>query len=426
MTDAPNPPDAVHRRAARAPVDAIVLAVSLLAVGWAAARVIHAYGLPVDWKEVSVEMSLWFVSLSCLALCALGSYLAVRPLWFRIVLVIKCGFLAAYLVSAPPGLDTELPITCAVMMEIGIRERFSANLILDALLVLACIPLRAANPALARAVGGDRLMGVFLPQVGFSLCAMAVAVPWCLLPHYRQVTLVQRDNLARLDNAVSELSKANLGYQHYASEAANRSQREERLRITRELHDVIGYTFTNNIMMLEAAISKISKDPRRVEELIELARENAKTGLEKIRHSLHLLRSSEPPRMTSIQRIHKLILVFGIATGVEVRTEYSDAPDEMGQEREEFFFYFVQEALTNAFRHGQATRIRIYFARANGTLFASVLDNGHGAGSIVEGIGIAGMRERLAKLDGTLRIVDSPQGFEIVGEVPYDREGAHG
>ncbi len=397
-------------------MDIVVLVVSLLAVVYATARVVHANGLPRDWREISVDMSLWLVSLSFLGLGALGAFLAVRPLWFRLVMIVKLGFLLAYLVSAPPALDTELPLLCAVMMEIAIRERYRVNLTLDVLVTLVCIPARAANPAYAGA--GSYFFRALLPQVGFALYPLAVAISWCLLLHYREVMTEQRDGLTRLNGAVSELSKANLGYQNYANEAANRSQREERLRITRELHDIIGYTFTNNIMMLEAAVSKINKDPERVEKLIELARENAKTGLEKIRHSLYLLRSSEPPRTTSIQRIHKLIQVFSVATGVEVRAEYGGAPDDIDEEREKFFFYFLQEALTNAFRHGGATRIRVYLSRAHGTIFASVLDNGRGAESIREGIGIAGMRERLATLNGRLRIMSSPNGFEIVGEIP--------
>jgi signal transduction histidine kinase len=267
-------------------------------------------------------------------------------------------------------------------------------------------------------------LGVAFTQLDFGFVGVLLAVSWCHLVYHRERSIEKDESIARLDGVVAKLAEANLGYQVYASEAGIQSQREERHRITRELHDIIGYTFTNNIMMLEAAVSKIQKDPAKVQQLIELARENSKTGLEKIRHSLYLLRSSELPRTTSIRRVHKLIQVFEMATGINVRADYANTPSQLDDETESFLYYFVQEALTNAFRHGEATSIRVYIFRAAARLVVSVLDNGRGAGEIQEGIGITGMRERLAKLGGALTIARRAIGFEIMGEVLYPGEAS--
>ena len=236
---------------------------------------------------------------------------------------------------------------------------------------------------------------------------------------YREQMLQLEQERRRLDAAVGELAHANLGYQEYTTVLEQRTMLEERKRITREIHDIIGYTLTNNIMMMEAAVEMVRRDPQRVSALITDARRSAEEGLDGIRNALYLLRAQEDPRLAGMDLIAKLISSFHAATGVTVRLEYGNARGSIGHEVEGILFHVIQEALTNSFRHGRSTLVEILFwIRDNGILVMNVRDNGGGAVDIHEGIGVSGMRERLEPLGGTLRLLMSPQGFTVTVEVP--------
>ena len=72
----------------------------------------------------------------------------------------------------------------------------------------------------------------------------------------------------------------------------------------------------------------------------------------------------------------------------------------------------------NSFRHGKATLVRIFLTRDAGCIVLSLRDNGVGAADLVEGIGLAGMRERLARSGGALEAASVPGGFEVRASVP--------
>lgn len=253
---------------------------------------------------------------------------------------------------------------------------------------------------------------VELLVVGVSTAALFLYV------ENRERSIRQDREIDRLRSTVTRLSDANLGYQRYASEAELRSQVHERNRITRELHDIIGYAFVNNTMMLEAALSKIHKEPDVVRELIAMARENLDDAQGRIRAALYLLRSAVPTEST-LAYIHRLVDTFEVATEVRVRVDYTNCPDRMPEAIEEFVVFFVQESLVNAFKHGRATAIHVHLHRDAGVLTAAVSDNGVGLGSTEEGIGLRGMRERLASLDGELAVRDLGAGVSLVAKVPF-------
>jgi signal transduction histidine kinase len=77
----------------------------------------------------------------------------------------------------------------------------------------------------------------------------------------------------------------------------------------------------------------------------------------------------------------------------------------------------------NSFRHGKATLVRIFLVRDGDRIVLSLRDNGLGAGGFVEGIGLAGMRERLARSGGSLAAASVPGGFEVRAHVPI-KDGA--
>lgn len=362
----------------------------------------------------------------CLAALLVGSLfvLVVRSAAaFRVTVAFKVVFLELLVITTKSlGLE-ETSLLAILLVEICLYEGFIVNLVAGFLLlsathlVGALAALMAHNPD--QPVSAAQLAAALVPgQVPAFLLLSLVIVTTALMVYYRERNVVQDHRIRQLDSVIERLSATNLGYQTYAHEAAAKSQVEERLRISRELHDIVGYTFTNNIMMMEAAITKIHKEPDRVRVLIDLARDNAKTGYEKIREALYILRSNEMKKTPSIERIRKMMRVFQVATQIDVRVNFTNFPTDLEDEVESFFYHFVQESLTNAFLHGAATRIDVSLFQTPRGLSASVSDNGVGGASFHEGIGIRGMRERLAPLNGTLEIRNLGRGFELLVDVP--------
>jgi signal transduction histidine kinase len=104
-------------------------------------------------------------------------------------------------------------------------------------------------------------------------------------------------------------------------------------------------------------------------------------------------------------------------------------PWSYGRKLDGVLFRIVQEGLTNAFRHGKATRVRINLWQTEGEILLSILDNGRGivpGTDVTDGIGLAGMRERLSEYGGEIRLGPVEDGFELAATIPYGMGGIGG
>lgn len=306
----------------------------------------------------------------------------------------------------------------AIILEVSIYERFALNLAVSLATVAGYAATRYVGEAGGFTLSAGALAALADRDLETVLYGAIFAFTAGTMLAYRERSIRQGEEIRRLDRAVAKLSEANLGYQQYASAAEQLSMMEERRRITREIHDVIGYTMTNVIMMMEAVIDMMRRDPGKVEEMVNLARRNAEEGLEEIRDALHLLRAQEQPPATSLEAIARLARIFQIATGVQVALELGNVPQSLARPVEETLYHLVQEALTNSFRHGRATLVKIMMWMTERQLIVNIWDDGVGAGAFSEGIGLAGMRERLARLGGKLGVLDAADGFRLTAEIP--------
>lgn len=253
------------------------------------------------------------------------------------------------------------------------------------------------------------------------VCASAAVFSGGLV-HYREQLIHDRQEIRRLDQLVDRLSRANVEYQEYAKAVEEESAELERKRITRDIHDIVGYTLTNNITMMEAIIDMMRVNPLGVGALVRAARENAEEGLARIRESLHMLRDREISFPTGIAAVRKLIRVFQRGTGVHV--EFHD-PTAIGWrfvgDVDFALYHVIQESLMNAFRHGRASQVLIALAEDRDRYRLSIRDNGVGTSAgVVEGIGLKGMRERLEKVGGTLHAASHADGFGVIVTVPKE------
>ena len=206
-----------------------------------------------------------------------------------------------------------------------------------------------------------------------------------------------------LKKSVMELSTANVGFQEYASKVKEVASREERNRIIREVHDSTGYTLTNITMMMEAAQDLVYTNPAKLKEVLSTTKEISQSSLQQIRKTLRMLGQEKEQLENPIAMLHKIFLTFEQATNIKVQTTYrnlAQAPLHLIDAR---LFRIVQESLTNAFWHGEATKVSVQFWYENG-LTIIIADNGKGSENIVEGIGLRSMREQLSEIQGTVEI----------------------
>lgn len=259
-----------------------------------------------------------------------------------------------------------------------------------------------------------------------------------LLVGYRERLAERERQAAGYEDAFSRIVKANLDLQTLAASAESQSAEKERMRITRELHDSLGYSLTNTIMTINAALLLATSDAATEEEaredrermiaILKDAKENAECHLQDTRTILYQLRTlPEDTGRRGLGAVARLARAFGTATGLQVDCNFGNLPWTMGEPMDRALYRLVQEGLTNSFRHGRATVVRIQSRIEGGVLHISVTDNGGGAPEVKEGIGLLGMRERLAALDGTFTARNVADGFELSAAIPIaGKEGLHG
>lgn len=240
------------------------------------------------------------------------------------------------------------------------------------------------------------------------------------LQERRKIFYTQK--IKHLDSAISQLSDANVGFQSYVKSLEFQIIMNERKRVSREIHDTVGYALTNIIMMTEAAIRLPDEDYEKREELLSLTRSQAQKGLQETRAALRQLRNEQIGQLEGTGMIEELVTAFRKATGIDIRVEYGNFTGFTNEKIDAIIFRIIQEGLTNAFRHGMATKIRISFWDSDTSLRISIHDNGIGSEKVVEGIGIAGMKERIQEAGGELIIRSVVDGFKVTASLPHSEE----
>jgi len=224
--------------------------------------------------------------------------------------------------------------------------------------------------------------------------------------------------LVHLREGVQQVVQANVGFQELAAAVEESSMRRERLRITREIHDIVGYTLTNQTMVLQACAVLLDRDHAKLKELLATAEESARSGLQEVRQALRQLRLGAERPAAFLNRLQQLCRTFERATDVKVELSGAQTPDNLPAALELVLYRMIQEGLTNAFLHGQATRVSVGLSLDEGDLTVHLADNGAGADEVNEGIGLTGMRERLAPSGGTLGYRGGAHGFTLWARIP--------
>ena len=210
----------------------------------------------------------------------------------------------------------------------------------------------------------------------------------------------------------------NVVFQDKAIELKEQSSALERKRITREIHDVTGYFFTNILMLLKAAVVLTPTAPEKVVDILHHAISQIQNGLDETRKALRSLNEIKGDK-NNLTALFGLVQTFQALTNIEVDLQYGNCPNSFGTETDSIVYRIVQESLTNAFRHSKATRIGIHLWLADGELLISISDNGEGVQRVVKGMGLTGMEDRLRRVSGSVRVGNVLGGFHVSARIPY-------
>ncbi|MCR5526663.1 MAG: sensor histidine kinase [Lachnospiraceae bacterium] len=244
----------------------------------------------------------------------------------------------------------------------------------------------------------------------FIFCIMLIA--------YKQETIDNINELySKLSAANTKLKDANARYEDLMAENARMAKVVERNRIAREVHDTIGHTLTGLAAGLDACVALSVNAPETLKKQLELLAETCRQGLIDVRKSVSQLRPDTMERQSLLSAIRELISKTREVTGVEIRFECTIISLHLEEDEEHAVYRIVQEGITNAIRHGKATKIKIEMQRTEEGIHILISDNGEGCKNIEEGFGLRHMRERVQMLQGKIEF-RSEAGFEIETEIP--------
>ena len=197
-------------------------------------------------------------------------------------------------------------------------------------------------------------------------------------------------------------------------------QEVERRRLARELHDETGQALTSILLGLRAVDE--AGDPEHVKAAVSDLRELVVATLQDVRRLAVQLRPKALDDFGLVPALERLVQTFSESSGISVELEAQLGEDRLPTEVETTIYRIVQEALTNVVKHAEGTRVSILLVRRDGTGTVVIEDDGRGfvpEALRADSIGLEGMRERVALLDGRLTIETAPgAGTTLRVEVP--------
>ncbi|MFD5359077.1 sensor histidine kinase [Streptomyces tendae] len=227
--------------------------------------------------------------------------------------------------------------------------------------------------------------------------------------------------------ALSELARARR--EQWARERAERAQAarrradEERLRIARELHDVLAHSISVINVQAGVGLALLDTDPEQARTALSTIKDQSKEALGEVRQVLDTLRTPGDAPRAPAPGLDRLPELVEQAASAGLTVEVEGKPPRLSPGTDLAAFRIVQEALTNVVRHSGSRHARVRLDRDGSTLLLRVDDDGPATGAEAggSGNGLAGMRERAAALGGTIEAGPRPDGgFRVLAALPID------
>jgi signal transduction histidine kinase len=330
----------------------------------------------------------------------IGASLAFRRRWPMQVLIVCTTCLVVYTLRDYPGGPVYLALLL-VFYTLAAARGWRA--------VIGPVALAAGALLAASIVSYDS--EVFWIHVGF--------VGWTAAAIFLgDAALNRRNYLAELEQRARDLEETR-------EEEARRRVAEERLRIARDLHDVIAHSITTIYMQSGVAAHVLDRHPEAAEPALLAIKDVSKQTLAELRATLHLLREGDEAAPLAptpgLERLDALVETTRQA-GLPVAITVSGDPAPLPPAVDVTAFRIVQESLTNVMRHASAAHAEVAVVHAPDHLEIAIVDDGRGAAAGASpGHGITGMRERAEMIGGRLEAGPRPGGgFRVRATLPLN------
>ncbi|MFF0013659.1 sensor histidine kinase [Streptomyces sp. NPDC005374] len=205
--------------------------------------------------------------------------------------------------------------------------------------------------------------------------------------------------------------------------AAQRRADEERLRIARELHDVLAHSISVINVQAGVGLALLDTDPEQARTALTTIKAASKEALGEVRQVLDTLRTPGDAPRAPAPGLDRLPELVAQAAGAGLTVEVEGTAPKLPPGADLAAFRIVQEALTNVVRHSGSRHARVRLEHGVGALRLRIDDDGPGTGADAggSGNGLAGMRERAAALGGTIEAGPRPDGgFRVLAVLPLD------
>ncbi|MDQ1645988.1 MAG: hypothetical protein QOJ50_2172 [Cryptosporangiaceae bacterium] len=261
--------------------------------------------------------------------------------------------------------------------------------------------------------GGAAILALLAAQlVGQRSATDLLWIGWLLIPWAAGTAVRYRWE------AIARATEDARSRRHYEE---SRATYEERLRIARDVHDVVGHALSVINMQAGVALHVVDRQPGQAEAALTVIKRTSKDALDDLRATLAVYRQDPgAPRRPApgIAQLATLIDESGIDAGLTVTGERPDLPAAV----DVTVYRIVQESLTNVLRHAGPAHTEVRIDYRPGAVVVKITDDGSGPGDDDgTGHGLAGMRERVAAVNGTIDIGPRPEGgFAVLARIPVE------
>lgn len=227
-----------------------------------------------------------------------------------------------------------------------------------------------------------------------------------------------KEEKEKKDALYAELLNTHKNLKEYSEKVERLATIEERNRIARDIHDTLGHNMTALLMQLEIASIFIDKDINEAKNILLELKDSTRESLVKVRKIVETLNPDEDISK-GMKSIQELAEDFSKKTGVKVDFLIDGNILKTSPSLNIALYRIVQESMTNAVRHGKASRIKIKIEYASDRISFNISNDGLVVKDIKEGFGLKAMRERVEALNGSISF-SNDEIFLVEGFLPVE------
>lgn len=221
----------------------------------------------------------------------------------------------------------------------------------------------------------------------------------------------------RMTQELIMVHQVNHELENYAAVSEKIAEDKERKRLAREIHDTLGHALTGIAAGVDACIAMIDINPEATKKQLMVISKVVRQGIVDVRNSLNKLRPGALEQHGFKGAIENMIEEFTSVSDLTISLDYRLDKVDFENTKEDILFRVIQESVTNAVRHGDATHIDISLYIDDNSLYLKIQDNGQGCEEIHYGFGLKQMKERLGMINGKVAY-DGHHGFLTIVTIP--------